>query len=158
MSPCTCKHHTGSQNTHCKAGVAYLDVTTEPDDINGIAFRTPCIDWVKFKGDGTKLSEGQLAQFNRRGTCAKREEPTAQEIAEHEAEMKKHTDKFMLVLPAIKKLKAEHNESWAGVVECPVCRGKLNLKLNVFFSEHQGVRQKHAHGRCETKDCVAWME
>jgi hypothetical protein len=36
------------------------------------------------------------------------------------------------------------------IVECPVCKGRLHLSQ----SSYNG----HVHGKCETPDCVAWME
>lgn len=36
------------------------------------------------------------------------------------------------------------------VIECPVCHGKLHLS--------QARYNGHVHGRCETEDCLNWME
>lgn len=36
------------------------------------------------------------------------------------------------------------------VIECPVCKGRLHLSQ----SSYNG----HVHGRCETPDCLNWME
>jgi hypothetical protein len=36
------------------------------------------------------------------------------------------------------------------VIACPVCGGRLHLS--------QAAYNGHVWGRCETKDCVAWME
>lgn len=36
------------------------------------------------------------------------------------------------------------------VLECPVCKGKLHLSQ----SSYNG----HVHGKCETEQCVSWME
>lgn len=36
------------------------------------------------------------------------------------------------------------------VIECPACKGKLHLSQ----SSYNG----HVHGKCETEDCVSWME
>jgi len=38
----------------------------------------------------------------------------------------------------------------AGVIDCPVCKGKLHLS--------QAACNGHVHGKCETKDCLSWME
>jgi len=56
-----------------------------------------------------------------------------------------------LQLDVMEKVKKEHEgESWQGVVECPVCKGKLH----VSHAEYNG----HVHGKCETEGCLAWME
>ena len=54
----------------------------------------------------------------------------------------------MSVVPAIKK--KHKGKSWSGVVECPVCKGKLH----VSHAAYNG----HVHGHCETDGCVSWME
>lgn len=36
------------------------------------------------------------------------------------------------------------------IIECPCCKGKLHLSQ----SSYNG----HVHGRCETDDCLNWME
>jgi len=38
----------------------------------------------------------------------------------------------------------------AEVLECPICKGRLHLK--------QSALNGHVHGRCETADCLHWME
>lgn len=158
----TCKHYTGDyHNTHCAAGVCYADVTTGKDSEPGSAFRKPCINWELFKGERGKvgeMSEFQRREWNRRGTCDKYEEPSKEEIAKYKADMEAHMRKIMVALEFVSKLKEQHSKSWAGIEECPVCKGKLHIKINCFFSEHQGENQKHAHVCCETEGCVKWME
>lgn len=79
-----CKHHNGDyHNTHCLAGVCYRDVITEPDRLEGSAFRKPCIVWEERDWD----NERQKAEYAKRGTCDKFELPTAEELAEDEAKM-----------------------------------------------------------------------
>lgn len=41
-------------------------------------------------------------------------------------------------------------KSWAGVDECPVCKGKLYMSHAAYNG--------HVHGQCETKGCLSWME
>lgn len=36
------------------------------------------------------------------------------------------------------------------VIECPKCQGRLHM----FQSSYNG----HVHGKCETEDCLQWME
>lgn len=84
----TCKHFNGTRNTHCKAGVCYRDVTTDPDDINGVAFRIPCIDWELYNTLKNKpwSNELQKANYLRRGRCVLREAPTVEEVEQAETE------------------------------------------------------------------------
>lgn len=95
MNHGTCKFYNGDfHNTHCAAGVAYRDVTTRPDDINGHAFRSPCIDWDVWNKAHSKNgfdNELQAAAWAEHGHCDKREEPTKEEVAEWEAEVEKRT-------------------------------------------------------------------
>lgn len=95
----TCKFYNGDyHNTHCEAGVAYRDVLTDPDVIEGSAYRKPCIDWEEWNrqhgGKGFD-NEVQRQNWERRGTCAKREEPSDKEIAAAEAEIKRRTAEFL---------------------------------------------------------------
>jgi hypothetical protein len=149
-----CKHLNGThENTHCLAGVAYRDVVTDPDDNLGIAFRYPCTDMARIYGAkrGTSMSETQAANYARRGTCAKFEEPTDEEIAAYEARIEERHKQFMLALPLIDRIKKEHKgATWQGVETCPACGGKLHLS-------HSGYNG-HVWGKCETEGCLSWME
>ncbi len=54
-------------------------------------------------------------------------------------------------LPLIAKVKAEHEgKDWQGTERCPACGGTLHLT----HSSYNG----HVWGRCETTDCLSWME
>lgn len=48
------------------------------------------------------------------------------------------------------KIKPKPKTDRLGVVECPVCKGKLHLSQ----SSYNG----HVHARCETSECVSFME
>lgn len=152
----TCKFYNGDHhNKTCDAGVEYRSVTTRPDDIDGVAFRKPCVDWGKVKT--SPMSAGQAKQWNQRGTCPKFQEPTDQEVKDYEAEMDAYCQRMEKVWKLVGELKQQHkNQSWASVVTCPACGGKLHVRL-IAFDGMEGPQQ-HAHGRCETKDCANWME
>lgn len=100
----TCKFYNGDfHNTHCEAGVCYRDVTTEPDRIEGSAYRKPCIDWDlwnRAKGRAGFDNEIQAQEWAKRGHCDKREEPTDTEIDAWEAEVEARTNE---VLASLKK-------------------------------------------------------
>lgn len=95
----------------------------------------PCIDKYR-KGDCT---------------CDKYEEPSQAEIDEWQAFLDERMEMHRKVGPVIVAIKREHKgKSWQGVVECPCCGGKLH----VSHAAYNG----HVHGRCETEDCISWME
>jgi hypothetical protein len=152
MKKGTCKHYTGftlfRTAGQCRAGVNYRDVTPDPDT-SGCALRIPCHTVCNF------YQPGQLAEFARRGTCAKYEEPTDAEVAAHEAEIEamiaKSEAQMAATTPLLKRIKKDHKgQDWQGVEVCPVCGGKLHLSHAAYNG--------HVHGRCETEDCLNWME
>lgn len=142
-----CKHLNGSyHNDTCDAGVCYRDVTPNPDG-HGSHFREPC----RRHDPKDEHAMSVLADLGPQGTCAKYEEPTAEELAAEEAAVEAHIKKFELTLPLIAEVKKQHKgKAWAGLVKCPVCDGKLHLS-------HAAING-HVWGRCETEDCLAWME
>ena len=153
MKKGTCKFYNGDHhNKCCEAGVDYRSVTSEPDRLDGRAYRKPCVQWDNWKGSrGDGLSPDQLEEWNKRGTCAQYQEPSAEEIDAYEAEMNAHIDKMKKAFAVIAQVKkAQKGKSWNGTVQCPVCGGKLHMT--------HAACNGHVWGRCETKDCVAWME
>jgi hypothetical protein len=97
----TCIHYNGTHhNEKCDAGVKYREVTPDPDNINGAAFRIPCIVWdmelvhiengVRKKSVKRELEGVQLENYRRRGNCPKFTLPTDEELTIHEAEMEAH--------------------------------------------------------------------
>lgn len=175
MTKGTCKHYNGDwHNTHCLAGVCYRDVTSEPDNKLGIAFRKPCVNW-EAKGQRLKLSGAQLEQWKKRGSCDKYEEPSELEIKVFEKEIDLFVKGVGIARKAIvDDLNARHESgkegailnaqcdpevedgpknfvSGSGEIDCPVCEaGKLSYRRAAYNG--------HIHAKCSTKDCVAWME
>lgn len=148
----TCKHYNGDyHNKTCLVGVCYRDLTPKPDE-PGSAFRKPCDRIMHWPNP----SPAQQAAFDERGKCDKYEEPTAEEIKAYEAMMDAAVKRMKLTIPLIGRIKREHKQSWAGVETCPVCGGKLYLKLNHFDGIHG--HEAHCHGQCETPGCVSWCE
>jgi len=155
MKSGTCKFYNGDyHNKCCEAGVPYRSVTTEPDRIDGKAFRKPCVQWDKWRGENGHIglhNDAARENWNKRGTCDKYTEPTKEEIADYEAEMKKATDRMLLALNVIAKVKKEHKgQSWKGIEECPACGGKLHMSHAAYNG--------HVWGKCETEGCLSWME
>lgn len=149
----TCKFYNGDfHNKCCEAGVEYRTVTTDPDNIDGRAYRKPCVNWEEWnRSSRFPLSPAQASQWEKRGTCEKRQEPSAEEIAKFEAEMNAHTNKFKKIVPLLKEIKTQfRGQSWKGTKPCPVCGGTLHLTHSAYNG--------HVWGKCETENCVAWAE
>ena len=84
-------------------------------------------------------------------TCSDYTDYTDAELATIEQEFKQMEDRFIRVGPIVANIKEKHKgENWSGTVECPVCKGKLHLK-------HTGYNS-HVWGKCETENCLSWME
>jgi hypothetical protein len=133
MKAGTCVHFNGIQNDACRAGVNYREHVGGPDF--GWARRMPCI--LKYAKDAVP--------------CDKYQEPTPAQIAEREQVMNAAIDRMKLTYPLVERIRREHKgQSWKGVEECPVCKGKLHLS--------HAACNGHVWGKCETKGCVAWME
>ena len=127
-----CKHFTGTQHKVCEAGVNYDELT------NKWACCLPCFP----RGVSDRRDVAECALFT---------EPTAEEIAKDRAELDAHMDKMRVVMTGIAPLRKEHKgKGYAGIIECPACKGKLHLRI--------AACNGHAHGRCETPDCVNWIE
>lgn len=141
----TCKHFNGIQNTTCDAGILYKSVTSNPEELEGSALRLPCHTTCR------GATPSQLEHFNRRGTCAKFELPTAFEIEAERQAFQAAIERQRKVYPLIAEIKQTHKgQQWSGTVPCPVCGGNLRLS--------HAARNGHIWGRCETEGCVAWME
>lgn len=92
----------------------------------------------------TSFSEGVIP-------CSKFEPYTVEEIQADDDHFEGVFNKFLVTLPIQNKIKEEHKGTdWAGVIDCPVCKGKLH----VSHAKCNG----HVWGKCETEDCVSWME
>lgn len=140
-----CKHYRGSfHNETCLAGVCYKDVTPNPDE-PGCALRQPCRSIPLFK------TASQRAEFEKRGTCDKYEEPAQADLDASEAAIQAAIQRMETSLPLIGRVKKEHQgQDWQGVEECPICKGKLFIR----HAKYNG----HTHGKCETENCLSWME
>ena len=83
--------------------------------------------------------------------CEHLRRPTTKEIALHEKWLKTHFRKMAIVMLGIAEWRKSHKgKSASEVVECPICKGRLHLSIATY--------NDHVHGRCETPDCVSWME
>jgi hypothetical protein len=95
------------------------------------------------------LDEGQSRPDAAPCTLLRR--PTPEEIALHEKWVEYRRGLLGTVMKGIRPWREAHKgRSAFEVVECPACTGRLHLSI----SAHNG----RVHGRCETADCVLWME
>ena len=166
MNKGTCKHFSCQGLTRlCAAGqdpdaLAQAACAPGEDYKLGLAYRIPCHtrehDLDMFRRHGSKISAGIQRCLDQKAGCPDYAEPTAEEIAAHEAEMDAFMARFKLALPLIERIKREHQTSWSGIEPCPVCGANLTLRLNVF-GRHGGT-EKHLHGQCLTPGCLSWME
>ena len=83
--------------------------------------------------------------------CEHLRRPTSDEIEARAIWRRSHMEKLYTVLAGIAGWRAANKgRSHAEVVECPACAGRLHLSIAAYNG--------HVHGRCETTDCVSWME
>ena len=152
MNHGTCIHFNGIQNTACARGVAY--------DVNWPNGPKPCIQWIgKSARGGTYLEPGEEPAERKpwpgadeAKACPFRQEPTSAEVQEDRIKTEAYMKKAMTAIKVASawRVKPKPAADRAEVVTCPVCDGRLHLSQ----SSYNG----HVHGKCETDDCVSWME
>lgn len=132
-----CKHFSGIMNDTCDAGVAYADVrkVREP---KGTGYALPCL-----------ADEGAT-------TCEKCQFPTPEEV---EAARKLMAERIENTGKARAAIVTNLGGPWKkgmpsvrGSIDCPCC-GKAG-GLHFSRAGYNG----HIHARCETPECVSWME
>lgn len=141
-----CVHYTGCLNPRtptCKAGVNYR--AHAGGDGFGWVKRLPCFT----------LENGDPAAVVK---CDHYFEPTAEEIAAHEAEVQTAIAKMMTAYSGNVR-KWREAQGWSktnrvsaeGTVACEACgTGQIHLSM----ASYNG----HVWGKCTTADCVSWME
>ena len=58
--------------------------------------------------------------------------------------------KMTIINPVISEWRKKPPRGKQEVIDCPACKGRLHLSQ----SSYNG----HVHGKCETENCVSWME
>ncbi len=125
MKKGTCKHFTGVQNETCDAGMKY-------DDFKPL----PCI--TRLLGDKPR-------------TCNKYEEPSDADISAFQDMLDASLERYRKAAPTLMKLRKKYKgKSWQGIIDCPICNGRLHISIAGYNG--------HMHGHCETDDCLSWME
>jgi hypothetical protein len=131
-APNWCIHYRSrGQHETCEKGVRYDSFAPADRTFH----RSPC------------FTAGRHA----RAHCDHRRLPTPEEIAAHKEWQQESWGRLSKVLAGIRPWR----ERWAGksrqeVVPCPACGGRLRLSI--------AASNGHVHGRCESPDCVSWME
>jgi hypothetical protein len=135
-----CKHFNGVQNDACAAGVVYESVRLDHDPLPNAGT----------SAGKTTRSLPCLARFNPGGaTCALATFPTREEAEEREA----RSTAYLNAVFAARRIIVEQTCGMRGVrgsVECPTCGKRLGFSV--------ASSNGHIHARCETPDCLAWME
>lgn len=134
--PGKCVHFNGTINSTCDAGVKYDDVI----DKSSTPYSLPCIE--KYNATNVK--------------CEKRQLPTTEEVEIDEKKFRKQMEGVGMARSAIT---AHLGGPWKkgmssaqGRITCPVCQ----LTDGLGFS--RAGCNGHVHARCETPNCVSWME
>ena len=124
-----CKNYASPLHTKsCKAGITFQALREE----HGSFLKWPC-------------TQGHAA------TCDKAEWPTPEELAAERAAMRNKVDMVMAGIKAAQDFrKANKGRNNQGVVKCPESGGNLHLTI--------AACNGHVHGKCETPDCIEWME
>ncbi len=129
-----CKHKVSIMEELCRAGVNVREHVG--GDSVGWGIRRPC--------DGENV--GPFVN-----PCELYKEVTQDEIDEEARFIQRSEEHFKLVVPIIAAIKANNEgENTKGTVVCPICKGKLHWI-------HHAINGR-VYGRCDTEDCVHWME
>lgn len=145
-----CMHFNGVQKKLCLRGVAYAQF--HPG--------MPCIQMLNTSArGGTYLKAGEVPAESKpypgalpKERCPFYEEATEEQVQADRAKQDTRFEKTKAALVVASKwrLKPKPARDRREVVECPACKGRLHLSQ----SSYNG----HVHGKCETPDCVYWME
>lgn len=140
---------------HCKAGVVYLDQFGRyPDDGShetfGLRKYDPSVGIFKricCTSGGKRSEDEQLA------SCPKWQRRTIEQAEQRADELDAALGRMRIVGPIVAKWRTwtkKNRVTKRGVIECPVCKGRLHLS--------QAAYNGHVWGKCETNGCVEWME
>lgn len=158
----TCVHFNGTQHDACLAGFSYRSVARPltqdeidrhnehyakwyPDQENlkiwGLSNRLPC--WER----------------NNVKTCEKFCPPTAEQVQEYEGWLNDYIPRMLkrvnttraAIVKRIKE-KGMWERDCSGMIPCLVC------KTGTVSYSYAGSYNGHIHARCDTPECVQWME
>jgi len=135
-----CKHYRSpDHNKTCSLGIAFNDVTPEPERLAGLFWRMPC-------HRGIEPTNAQQAQeLKKRGSCDKFEQYTADDLKEMQRDAEERIEQIHDAISTINMTGLS-----VGTIKCPRC-GSLDLRFEVFSNGR-------IWGKCPTKGCLSWME
>lgn len=145
-----CIHFNGALNELCKRVVRYEQ------------FRPglPCIQWIaKSARGGTYLKAGEEPAEKRPfpgahppDRCPFYAEPDDEAVQKDRAALDAAMERTLAAIRVASewRVKPKPTQDRREVIECPVCKGRLHLGQSAYNG--------HVHGKCETADCVSWME
>lgn len=82
--------------------------------------------------------------------CEKFIAVTREQAEERENKIRESMRRLMVAMPVISEWRNKEPKGKAEVIECPVCNGKLHLSQSAYNG--------HVHARCETDNCLCFME
>lgn len=132
-----CQHYKRGKGADmvCNAGMDLATIKKVPTGDRGILWG-PCIE------GHTLANPTEHCQHWIRRT---------REMGEKRAdEIEKAITRMTVVMPVVDQWRLKEPFGKREVIECPVCKGKLHLS--------QAAYNGHVHAKCETEDCVAFME
>lgn len=138
-----CVHYRSQMNDTCEAGVSFesvrnqIEYTSQNEGEKHVSTCTRAMPCFKHENP---LSDG----------CSKCRFPTPEEVEEHHAVIDRHIDEITTARAAI----VAHTGGAKGVsgqIKCPCCGG---AELIYAVSGYNG----HIRARCQTPDCVSWIE
>lgn len=128
--------HYQPRETVCGAGVSDAERPRVATGPKGIKWG-PCI--------------GGHTLDNPCGFCPKWERRSLEEAEAYADDVEEMLRSMLVVDPVLNAWRSKGSKKGKQeVIECPVCKGRLHLEE----SSYNG----HVHAKCETTDCVAFME
>lgn len=141
-----CHHFNGVMNECCGAGVNYRALAGIEF---GMALVLPCLAEKTFE---TKRREEMNETIRQ---CPKLDRTTHEQAVQEAQEIIAHSDRMAKVMGAAhghaKAAKLGKGHGGRGELPCPTgCGGTLHYSVAGYNG--------HMHAKCDTKDCVSWME
>lgn len=151
-----CIYFNGVQHDKCEKGIEYKSFRDRPDG----TISKPCLQQIiRSVRGGTLLKPGEepasVSPFPGaapKTNCPHYTDATPEQIQQQRMEMDAAFDRMLAGVKVVAgwRIKPKPAVERKGVLECPICKGKLH----VTQSSYNG----HVHAKCETPKCVSWME